>query len=254
MIKVYEYLDLVPDVAFRCDEMFGYLYAELKELYTGTALAEMNAQRMVDIVEDAVRCADGLSKEATLKRTRKRIEAALFEMQTYGAQMDFRGVVLAPEGKCLEYREGAPVPEKDCIDFLAEIRDEIDSFSNLLEQLCVDYKIKVEPADEVYIPMLSAWEGALVYYYEFDKFVSSKEDAENIIRMYGIGCRPDSVMRKAQNLRRHEDIVAYNDSSKDNKRSSLMKVQHFLKGKGLPVNRIEADIKVYLANKNRANV
>lgn len=234
MVEVYQYLDLIPDVVAWCDDIWGYSYEELQKKYENTVLSCMSAQQLIDVVEDAIRCADSPSKIATIRRLNRRIKAARSDVRD--VLIDFRHV------------DG---PGMNSLDFLSEIRDTLDEFSFLVEQLCDDYKIAREKLKDDKEPALrlSAMEGALVYYYEFGKFITSVEEAEKAIKLYGIMCTPDSMLRKCRSLRVHADIVGANDSLKDNRSTSFNRVIQYLRAKELPTNKVEADLAQYIMNR-----
>lgn len=236
MIKVYEYLNLVPRAIFDCDDIMGYTYEEVKNLHTKTLISEMSPQRLIDLVEDDIRCADRLSKEATIKRLKQRIANTLIEFEPYGAQMDFSDV------------EGY----KTAYSFMYEMYDSLLEVISKISSLCKDFGI-AEVESDIEAFNLTAWESALCWHYENGKFITNKEEIGQAIKQYkDYLAMPDILVksygRKCQNLRSKTDITGISSESKDIKSASFHKVIRFLKFRGQPTDEAESDLNQYTEN------
>lgn len=235
MLKVYEYLDLIPDVIFDCDCIYSE-YKEIEAAYKNTVISELSPQLLIDLVEEAIRCADKKAKAATVKRLRRRIADRITSFNSFRAQIDFS-----------ENEDGS----KSVYSFMAEISDNLQAFDSLLNILCEDYCIGVE--DEKVQLRLTAWESALCWYYQHGSFITSKDEVGKAIKLYHEyldepNIKIDSYQRKCRDLRTRTDIVGASTGEKSKKHASFGKAIRFLKLQKLPTEQAEADMVTYSEN------
>lgn len=232
MLKVYEYLDLVSDVIFDCDCMYSK-YNEIEAAYKNTVISELHPQRLIDLVENAIRCADKTAKAATIKRLKRRITDRIASLNLFSAQIDFS-----------ENEDGS----KSTYSFMAEIYDVLEIFDNLLNSLCKDYNIGVIEEEEHL--HLTAWESALCWYYQQGSFITSTGEIEQAIKLHqeylDENIKTDSYRRKCQTLRSRTDIIGVSTVDRSKKHASFGKVIRFLKLQKLPTEQAEADRNTFL--------
>lgn len=233
MIRVYEYLDLIPQIVFDSVLVYGE-YQEIEEAYRDTIISKLTAQQLTDLVENAIRCADKISKEASIKRLKQRIAKALAEFDPYSAQMDFSNI----DGKTT-------------YTFMAEICDTIQTFEYRLNSLCIDFGIEILNG-KGHIE-LSAWESALCWYYEHGQFITNDEEIKQAIEQHkeyllNPNMKVESYKRKCRTLKHKTDITGISNDSRDNKSVSLDKVISFLKLQELSTIEAEKDRNIYIEN------
>lgn len=236
MIKVYEYISLIPEITCDCDLIYTN-YDEVKQAYNKTVISELSPHQLIDLVEGAICCADSKSKEVTIKRLKQRIAGALAEFESYSAQIDFS-----------ENEAG----RKSAYLFMAEVYNNIQIFDSLLDTLCGDYSISI--AERGGYLKLTAWESALCWHYQYGGFITSREEMEQAIKQYYEyldvpNIKIDSYRHSCRRLKKSTDITGLSNLTKDMKTSSFEKVIKFLKLQNLPTEQAEADRDKYLENK-----
>lgn len=189
---------------------------------------DLDAIRLTDLVENAIRCADTVGRTATIKRLYVRINEVLTAFSMTCPALDY---VDSP---------------KDEVYKLRLLRGEVEEFAYRIGELCEDFQIKTEsPVGKPIKP--SGGELALLHYYIYGKILTNAAEAEKIIKDFDSTQRPESVIRASRRFRTRTDIVGCGEPT-GRKAFTLNRVINFLKEKGYPTDKAETDKAEYEEN------
>lgn len=226
MLKVYEYLDLIPSVVCDCDLIYTD-YDDVKQVYSATLLAGITSQKLIDFVEDAIIRADVQTKKAAVKRLKQRIADALIEFEEYSVQLDFS-----------ENEDGS----KSAYSFMAEVYDNLQTFNSMLATLCDDYGIKYELPKQEGNQVLRVKAAALVCVYRGTEVKRRDIDIASEFRIKST----DTLYQNYNHYATYDNRITdpKHKISLTARKECIESAIGYLKGKGLKTDEAEHDLAI----------